>query len=289
MLAGYQEPVRGRRRGRGFGAAAGAHPLVRAGPRARGPTGTRPTSVPTSPRRATWRGAIVALRAGDAARSGQPPASSPRSCAPSSRCHGRPSWRSPRFRPTTGGAGRCSSRCGRRASRTCAGWADEPGSRYERPARTALARLPVPPTGRLELGLLGSVELRRDGRPVDAPEWRRRRVRDLLSHLVLRRPDAREQLAADLWPELDAEGQARNLRVTLTHLLRALEPDRRGRDASFLVQTHGDAPDRAPGRVVRHRPVALRRARAGGARRRPTGRALGRPRADGRGGGAVAG
>jgi LuxR family transcriptional regulator, maltose regulon positive regulatory protein len=120
-------------------------------------------------------------------------------------------------------------------------WADEPGSRYERPARIALARLPVPPAGRLELALLGSIELRRDGRPVDAPEWRRRRVRDLLSHLVLRRPDTREQAAADLWPELDAEGQARNLRVTLTHLLRALEPERRGRDASFLVQTHGDA------------------------------------------------
>ncbi len=120
-------------------------------------------------------------------------------------------------------------------------WADAPGSTYERPARAALARLPVPPTGRLELRLLGSVELRRDGRPVDAPEWRRRRVRDLLSHLVLRRPDSREQLAADLWPELDAEGQARNLRVTLTHLLRALEPERHGRDASFLVQTHGDA------------------------------------------------
>ncbi len=120
-------------------------------------------------------------------------------------------------------------------------WADEPGSQYERPARTALARLPVPPTGRLDLLVLGSVELRRDGRPVTAPEWRRRRVRDLLSHLVLRRPDSREQLAADLWPELDAEGQARNLRVTLTHLLRAIEPERRGRDASFLVQTHGDA------------------------------------------------
>lgn len=119
-------------------------------------------------------------------------------------------------------------------------WTDAPGSRYERPARTALARLPVPPAGRLELRLLGSVELRRDGRPVDAPEWRRRRVRDLLSHLVLRRPDSRERVAADLWPELDAEGQARNLRVTLTHLLRALEPDRRGGDASFLVQPHGD-------------------------------------------------
>lgn len=120
-------------------------------------------------------------------------------------------------------------------------WADDPRSRHARPARTALARLPVPPADRLELRLLGPVELLRDGHPVDAPEWRRRRVRDLLSHLVLRRPDSREQVAADLWPELDTEAQDRNLRVTLTHLLRALEPDRRGRDASFLVQPHGDA------------------------------------------------
>jgi LuxR family transcriptional regulator, maltose regulon positive regulatory protein len=119
-------------------------------------------------------------------------------------------------------------------------WVNQPGGRYERQARTALARLPVPPTTRLELSLLGSIELRRAGRPVHAPEWRRRRVRDLLAHLALRAPDGREQAAADLWPDLDAEGQARNLRVTLTHLLRALEPDRQGRDASFLVRSHGD-------------------------------------------------
>lgn len=109
-----------------------------------------------------------------------------------------------------------------------------------RPARAALARLPVPPDGRLELRLLGPVELRRDGVPVDAPQWRRRRVRDLLAHLALRPHDSREQVAADLWPDLDGEGQARNLRVTLTHLLRALEPGRRNGDASFLVQARGD-------------------------------------------------
>jgi DNA-binding SARP family transcriptional activator len=125
-------------------------------------------------------------------------------------------------------------------------WADDADGRLVRSARAALGRLPVPPSSRLELRLLGPVELRRDGDPVEAPEWRRGRVRALLSHLVLRRPDSREQAAADLWPELDAEGQARNLRVTLTHLLRALEPERRGRDASFLVQAHGD-------RLVVHR------------------------------------
>jgi DNA-binding SARP family transcriptional activator len=106
-------------------------------------------------------------------------------------------------------------------------------------ARVALGRLPVPPTGRLELRLLGPIELTRDGQAVDAPEWRRQRVRALLAALVLQRPVARERLADDLWPDLDARAQSRNLRVTLSHLLRVLEPARGDRDASFLVRPHG--------------------------------------------------
>jgi LuxR family transcriptional regulator, maltose regulon positive regulatory protein len=108
-----------------------------------------------------------------------------------------------------------------------------------RAARRALARLPVPPEGRLDLRLLGPVELRRDGVPVDTPEWHRERVRSLLAHLALHGRASRARLAADLWPELDADAQSRNLRVTLTHLLRVLEPARRERDASFLVRPHG--------------------------------------------------
>ena len=64
-------------------------------------------------------------------------------------------------------------------------------------------------------------------------------MRAVLAHLVFHRPDSRERLAADLWPDLDAEAQARNLRVTLTHLLRVLEPGRGDRDAAFLVRPHG--------------------------------------------------
>ena len=107
-------------------------------------------------------------------------------------------------------------------------------------ARSALTRLPVPPASRLELRLLGpAVELRRDGELVDTPEWRRERVRSLLAHLAVHRPALRERVALDLWPDLDAEAQSRNLRVTLTHLLRVLEPERAERDASFLVRVHG--------------------------------------------------
>jgi DNA-binding SARP family transcriptional activator len=118
--------------------------------------------------------------------------------------------------------------------------ADDSTAPLRRAARTALARLPVPPSGHLELALLGPVELRRDGHLIDTPEWRRERVRSLLAHLTLHRHVNRERLAADLWPTLDMEAQSRNLRVNLTHLLRVLEPERRKRDASFLIRTHGD-------------------------------------------------
>ena len=117
--------------------------------------------------------------------------------------------------------------------------ADDGGAALTRPARAALARLPVPPSARLDLRLLGPVELSRDEVLVDAPEWRRQRVRSLLADLAVHRLASRERLAGDLWPDLDAEAQSRNLRVTLTHLLRVLEPERGDRDASFLIRPHG--------------------------------------------------
>jgi LuxR family maltose regulon positive regulatory protein len=116
-----------------------------------------------------------------------------------------------------------------------------------RAARDAIGRLPAPPTNRLELRLLGPVELRAGDVPVDAPDWRRQRVRSLLAHLALHRTVNRPQLAGDLWPELDAEAQSRNLRVTLSYLLRVLEPSRGQRDASFFVRQHGNNVSLNPG------------------------------------------
>jgi DNA-binding SARP family transcriptional activator len=103
-----------------------------------------------------------------------------------------------------------------------------------------LRRLAVPPAGRLDLRLLGPTELDRDGLAVSATEWRRERVRLLLAYLALHRGASREHVADDLWPALDAEAQSRNLRVTLTYLLRVLEPDRAPRAASYLVHQQGD-------------------------------------------------
>jgi DNA-binding SARP family transcriptional activator len=107
-------------------------------------------------------------------------------------------------------------------------------------ARDALARLPAPPSRRLALRLLGPVELLAGDRPLDAADWRRGRVRMLLAYLALNSPVSRSQAAFDLWPDLDLDGQSRNLRVTLTYLLRVLEPDRTARDASFFIRQHGN-------------------------------------------------
>jgi DNA-binding SARP family transcriptional activator len=75
---------------------------------------------------------------------------------------------------------------------------------------------------------------------VAAPDWRRERVRILLAYLALQGTASRQQVADDLWPALDAEAQSRNLRVTLTYLLRVLEPDRLPRAPSFFVHQDGD-------------------------------------------------
>lgn len=110
-----------------------------------------------------------------------------------------------------------------------------------RAGRLALARIPKPPTGHLELRLLGAIELRRDGVPVSAPDWRRERARSLIAYLVLHRSVTRDRVANDLWPHLDGHAQLRNLRITLTYLLRVLEPGRADRDASFFIRSHGNS------------------------------------------------
>ena len=118
--------------------------------------------------------------------------------------------------------------------------AEDASSPLRRAARTVLGRLAVPPSSPLDLRLLGIPELRREGAVVSAAEWRRERVRSLLAYLVLHGSVGRGQVADDLWPSLDAEAQSRNLRVTLTYLLRVLEPERAARAPSFFVRQDGN-------------------------------------------------
>jgi ATP/maltotriose-dependent transcriptional regulator MalT len=106
-------------------------------------------------------------------------------------------------------------------------------------ARTLLDAVPPEPEAPLELSVLGPTVLRRDGRLVDHPHWRRERVRALLLVLVARGGGTREELAGALWPDLDGPGGLRNLRVTLSYLVAVLEPDRREGAPPFFVRSEG--------------------------------------------------
>jgi LuxR family transcriptional regulator, maltose regulon positive regulatory protein len=106
-------------------------------------------------------------------------------------------------------------------------------------ARTLLDAVPPEPESVLELSVLGPTVLRRDGRLVDHPHWRRERVRALLLVLVARGGGTREELAGALWPDLDGPGGLRNLRVTLSYLVAVMEPDRREGAPPFFVRSEG--------------------------------------------------
>jgi LuxR family transcriptional regulator, maltose regulon positive regulatory protein len=110
-------------------------------------------------------------------------------------------------------------------------------ARLAREAGALLARLPIEPAERLDIAVLGPLELRRDGRRTDPPELRRARVRELLSVLVVEPNLPRDRAVALLWPELDAEAGGRNLRVTLAHLRRLLEPERSSGEAGFHLRS----------------------------------------------------
>jgi DNA-binding SARP family transcriptional activator len=112
-------------------------------------------------------------------------------------------------------------------------------ARRAKPARALLAAVPAPPPSTTEVCVLGPLAVRRDGGEVVEGELRRERVRALLAYLVTRRRTTRGDIMAALWPDLDDRAAANNLRVTLTYLLRVLEPWRAAGDSSFHVRTPG--------------------------------------------------
>ena len=100
-------------------------------------------------------------------------------------------------------------------------------------AAELLAALPRVAGGGLRIQVFGPLTVERDGRPARpggcgpsaGSELRRRRVRQLLGLLVLERRLTRRRAADLLWPDLPAGRATHNLRVTLTHLRRLLDPE----------------------------------------------------------------
>ena len=106
-------------------------------------------------------------------------------------------------------------------------------------ARGLLRDIPAAPAHRLELRVLGPMELRRDGLVVTARELRRERVRQLLGYLLTHDRPTRAAVTADLWPDLDEAAAGRNLRVTLSYLHSLLEPERDQLDPPYFVRSTG--------------------------------------------------
>lgn len=109
-----------------------------------------------------------------------------------------------------------------------------------RHAARLLASIPSPPERTTELVVLGPFQLLVDGEAVARPEQRRVRVRELLAALVLCGRLGRERAMELLWPELPPADAARNLRVTLTHLRRLLEPERDRGGQSYHLRDDAD-------------------------------------------------
>ena len=104
-------------------------------------------------------------------------------------------------------------------------------------AQQLLAELPGIPSYQLRIDVIGPLRVLRDGEEDSSPDVRRKRVRELLSHLVAFRRVRREAVADELWPDLLDVG--RNLRVTLSYLQRVLQPDRAEGEAPYFLRSEG--------------------------------------------------
>lgn len=111
--------------------------------------------------------------------------------------------------------------------------------RIAQAARQAIEVVPVRSARTLDVALLGDAELLADGRPIESPDWRRERVRALLTYLIFHPDASRDEVLAVLWPDKDAAAGRKNLRTTLNMLHHVLEPERHSGEAPFFVQSIG--------------------------------------------------
>ncbi len=106
-------------------------------------------------------------------------------------------------------------------------------------AEIALSRLVYRPPYTLRIRTLGAFGLFRGDQEVRDRDWRSSKARQLFQVLLTERGRTlpRERILDLLWPDMDAESAANNLRVTINRLNRAIEPDRPdGAPSSYILQ-----------------------------------------------------
>jgi len=114
--------------------------------------------------------------------------------------------------------------------------------RVRRAARGALEQLDPRPRYRLRFESLGRFRAWRDEEEIGEREWRGLTGRRLLFRLLLAdgRVLSRARLLEELWPDIEPDTARSHLRVALSRLNEALEPDRPGGAAPWFVQSEGD-------------------------------------------------
>lgn len=119
--------------------------------------------------------------------------------------------------------------------------AERDGDRRVREAAVrARALLDPAPRYVLRIDTLGRWRVRRGDDEIGDREWRGQTTRRLLLRLLVAggRPVARDALLEDLWPDADPDDARGHLRVAVSRLLGALEPDRpEGAAPTFVVAT----------------------------------------------------
>ncbi|RRR69181.1 MAG: transcriptional regulator [Candidatus Viridilinea halotolerans] len=109
-------------------------------------------------------------------------------------------------------------------------------------AESAMERLVYRPTYRLNVRTLGGFSVCRGDIEIRDRDWRSIKARQLLQLLLIERGRMlpRDRIMDMLWPGLEVESAANNLRVTLSRLTKAIEPGRPEGAPTYYIVQQGD-------------------------------------------------
>lgn len=89
----------------------------------------------------------------------------------------------------------------------------------------------------LKIRCLGPFEVWRNNTAINSRDWQREKARHLFQYFIGNRDKwfSRDQIADQLWSQLDSDGATQNLKVALNALNRALEPEREPGTNPFFI------------------------------------------------------
>ena len=117
--------------------------------------------------------------------------------------------------------------------------AKDRSSSVRQAAEQALSRIIYRPPYKLRVRTLGAFSIWRGDTEVRDRDWRSSKARQLFQLLLTERGRMlpRDRVLEALWPDMDADAAANNMRVTINRLSKALEPERpEGAPPAYILQ-----------------------------------------------------